>query len=319
MGDGSIGEEKNALEAWKKEAEENKRALEEIQKIAAFSDTLEGYQDFEADHAWDSFAASLEVEDNDVKEADRSGQEAQVFSIRRFVKIAAVLVVILGSFFVVNSFLHTPTSEEIFTAIEYSAEHEILEFDLSDGTEITLDQKSNLQQVGDRNVVLKGRAHFNVQRDEKNQFTIDLPVGQVVVLGTQFTIDATDKETEVYVTEGSVRYEWGQRTLILVAGDLVRVGDNGVSKVKNKDDNYDSWKNQTLIFRDSNMEEVVDALSKHFKKDIIIEDKKKFANCNVFNVFTNSSLTDILNDLSISHGLKYRLQDNKVYIDEAKC
>ena len=80
-----------------------------------------------------------------------------------------------------------------------------------------------------------------------------------------------------------------------------------------------SWKNQRLVFRDDNMVEVIGALKRHFKQDIIIEDKKAFSKCNVMNVFTDKSLNEILNNLANSHGLKYRIQDKKVFIDSSKC
>jgi len=38
LGDGPSGEEKAALDTWKKEAEDNIKALEDIRKIAALSD-----------------------------------------------------------------------------------------------------------------------------------------------------------------------------------------------------------------------------------------------------------------------------------------
>ncbi len=56
MGDGSVGEEKSALEAWKKEAEDNIKALEDMRKIDSLSNSLSGYEDFGVDQAWDDFS-----------------------------------------------------------------------------------------------------------------------------------------------------------------------------------------------------------------------------------------------------------------------
>jgi len=322
MGDGSVGEERSALDAWKKEAEENAKALEEIQKIAAFSSTMTGYKDFNVDSAWDSFSDTL-IDNNgpDQKslntETDTNTKKASIFSIKNFSRVAAVAVLAIGSLFLINMFLN-PKSVEL-APDSYSSTMTLMNFDLADGTQVTLDKNSDLNVLKDREVSLKGRAHFDVQRDESKQFTIDMPVGKVIVLGTEFTIDADDNTTEVFVEEGSVRYELGDRTWTLVAGDLVKVSNNEGVKLRVRDENQDSWKDQRLVFRDNNMVEVVDALSRHFKKDIVIENKKDFTNCNVMDVFTNSTLIDILNGLSKTHGLKFQIRDNKYYIVSAKC
>ena len=322
MGDGSIGEERSALDAWKKEAEENAKGLEEMQKIATLSSTLNGYQDFNADNAWDSFSDTLKEDSATVQlSADSKviteNHKTSIFSLKNLARIAAIAVAVVGSLFLINSILN-PTITEVESKT-YSSSLEMMNLDLIDGTHVTLDKNSDLKVLNDRDVALTGRAHFDVQRNESKQFTIDLPVGSVTVLGTEFTIDADDKTTEVYVSEGSVRYELANQTYTLVAGDLVKVTNNVVTKLKVRNDNINSWKDQTLMFRDNNMVEVVAALSRHFKEAIFIENPKDFANCNVMNVFSNSTLVDILNGLSKTHGLKFQIREDKYYLVSAKC
>ena len=269
MGDGSIGEEKSALEAWKQETESNIKALEEIQKIASLSNSLQGYEDFNTENAWDSFSSKLENNSAPIKSV--KSNSLTIFSLANISRMAAILVVALGSFFVLKHFI-TPSPVAVEDLI-YTSTVKPMDVDLQDGSHVTLDKRSNLKVLDERDVSLIGRAHFDVERNEAKQFKISLPVGEIVVLGTAFTVDATDKTTEVFVSEGSVRYTLGDRTWTLVAGDLVKVNNNEVTVLKGRNDNYDSWKNQRLIFRDNNMVEVVDALARHFKKEIIIENK----------------------------------------------
>ena len=315
MGDGSVGEEKSALEAWKKETEDNIKALDDIRKISTLSNTLNGYEDFDADQEWNFFENKMES--NTPVATNENKKSTAIFSIKNLTRIAAILVVVMGSVFVFNNYLNP--SPDLGLNKSYSATVSSMDFTLSDGSEITLDKNSALDVVAERTVVMKGRAHFDIQRDETKQFKINLPVGNIVVLGTEFTVDADDNTTEIYVSEGSVRYELANRTWVLVEGDLVKVVDNEPIVLKGRNDNYDSWKNQRLMFRDNNMTEVVDALSRHFKKEIIINNKKDFAECNVMNVFTNATLTEILNNLAETHGLEFELRDNKVFIVSAKC
>ena len=316
MGDDSQGEERSALEAWKKEAEENVKALEEIKKIASLSDTLKDYEDFDSENAWESFASTMEEElDVDVSGASKKDKNTRFFSLKRLSQIAAIFVITIGSFFVVNQFLNTEEGPTIYSAVT-----EMTDVNLDDGTQVILDKSASLTATGDRSVEFSGRAYFEVESSENNPFTIDLPLGKVTVLGTEFTIDTDGNSTEVYVEEGTVRYEMANRTWTLVGGQLIRVNSNGEGTVlEGRDDNYNSWKNQKLIFRDNNMQEVVAALSRHFKKDVLIENKKAFTNCNVMNIFTNSSLEDILNGLRETHGLKFEIREDKYYIVSAKC
>ncbi|MDF1696646.1 MAG: FecR domain-containing protein [Saprospiraceae bacterium] len=315
MGDGSIGEEKSTLEAWKKEAEDNMKALEEIKKIASLSNTLEGYEDFNSDEAWAEFESQLNSQEE--KPISKKENKTSVFSIGYLARIAAVLIVVAGSIFIFNTYSQPVTGDEFVS--NYTTTSDILEVNLEDGTNVTLDKMSDLKIVKEREVSLIGRAYFNVSKDPNAKFKIDLPVGNITVLGTEFTVDADEITTEIYVTEGSVRYQLERRTWTLVAGDLVKVVDNEAIVVKGRDENIDSWKNQRLIFRDANMVEVVDALARHFKRDVIIEDETQFKNCNVFDVFTNKSLNQILNGLSDTHGLSYVIRDKKVFIVSAKC
>ena len=316
MGDGSQGEERSALEAWKKEAEENVKALEEIKKIASLSDTLKDYEDFDSDGAWESFASTVEDEiEVEVSESATKDKNTRFFSLKRLSQIAAILVMAIGSYFVVNQFLDNNKEPLTYTAVT-----EMMDVSMNDGTQVSLDKNSNLKVTGERSVEFSGRAFFEVESSEDNPFTIDLPLGKVTVLGTEFTIDTDGNATEIFVEEGTVRYEMANRTWTLVGGQLIKVNSNSEGTVlENRDDNYNSWKNQKIIFRDNNMQEVVAAISRHFKKDVIIENKKAFTNCNVMNTFTNNSLIEILNGLRDTHGLKFEIRGDQYYIVSAKC
>ena len=88
MRDGSLGEEKSSLEAWKEEAEDNIKALEDMRKIASLSSTLIGYEDFNANNAWNSFSSKLE--NNNVNSQSKNNNKTSLFTLRRISQIAAV-------------------------------------------------------------------------------------------------------------------------------------------------------------------------------------------------------------------------------------
>jgi len=320
MGDDSLGDEKSALESWKKEAEENIKALEDIRKISALSEDLKGYQDFDSDAGWDVFEKGLKKEDNiipiNVKSKPEVETKTKQFSFAKWSAVAAIAVLIFGSIFVFNNFNNNSPG---FESIDYASENEVLKQDLVDGTEITLDINTKLRTKDERTVSMKGRAFFDVARDESKQFKINLPVGEITVLGTEFTVVADDLLTEVYVEEGSVAYKFQGNTYTLIAGEFIRVVNNSVEKLSMKDKNYASWKNNRLLFNDNTMSEVVEALTRHFGTEVELKDPKLFRNCNVKTTFDNPNLEQILNEFSTTHSLKYEVHDGKYIVSSSKC
>ncbi len=328
MGDASIGDEKSALDAWKKEAEENMKALADMKKISMLSDTLSGYTDFNEDEAWAAFENKLQEnkdfainKDNELPsnsnqtKTNSDSQKTSVINIKILSRVAAIAVLAFGALFLLNN----QTENNTFEVREYAANQKSMSVDLLDGTEVMLDKKSKLRAKDKRKVSLKGRAFFDVARDESQQFKINLPIGEVTVLGTEFTIVADDNTTEIFVEEGSVAYKFQGTTYTLVAGEFIQVVDNTVERFAMNDDNYSSWKNDRLIFNDNTMNNVVEALSRHFGKEVRLSDPKLFKNCNVKTTFDNSSLEDILNEFSTTHGLKYKVIDNIYIVSSSDC
>ena len=326
MGNDSMGDEKSALESWKKEAEENIKALEDIRKISALSDTLKDYQDFNEDDAWSAFENTLSQTNHkeqtspfeiSVAEVNNNTEKkTSIFSLRNISRVAAIAVIVLGALFIFNS----QNSDEGFIGQDYASEiDKSLDVNLEDGSNVLLDAGSKMRSKDERTVSLKGRAFFDVARDENSQFKINLPVGEITVLGTEFTVVADDKHTEVFVEEGSVAYKFQGATYTLVAGEFIQVVDNNVEKLQMRDGNYSSWKNKRLLFNDNTMSEVVEALSRHFGKVVELKDVKLFKNCNVKTTFDNSSLEDILNEFSTTHGLKYEVKGDTYLVSSSDC
>ena len=326
MGDDSIGDERSALESWKKEAEENIKALADMRKISELSDSLEGYTDFNEDEAWTAFEGSLVEEGNiitlnNASKIDTSttqntnSKKNNIFNLRNLSKIAAIAVLAFGALFLLNN--QTETIE--FQVKDYAANTKSINVDLLDGTSVVLDKDTKLRTKDERTVSLKGRAFFNVARDEEHQFKINLPVGEITVLGTEFTVVADGSTTEIFVEEGSVAYGFQGTTHTLVAGEFIQVVNNNVERFVMNDDNYSSWKNKRLMFNDNTMSEVIEALSRHFGKEVRLKDPKLFINCNVKTTFDDSTLEEILNEFSTTHGLKYELRDSIYIVSSSEC
>jgi len=311
LGGGPSGEEKAALETWKKEAEENIKALEDIRKIAAMSEELKDYHDFDADAAWEqmssitdsSQASNTEKVEPSVEESTK--QEAQVRSIQRWTKIAAAVAMLLAATFAWNNYGSSTTSGEVNEFATLLDETQ--KVDLEDGTSILLDERTKLRSKGDRSVSLKGRAYFDVAKSDKDNFTVNIPQGTITVLGTQFTVVADDKGTEVYLQEGSVKYTFKGKDYILRPGQLLKLIDGTVGIVEAKDRNYASWKDKKITFTDSSMQEVADVLSRHYGEVVELKDPALFKDCNVVGQWNDVTLKELLGELQGIFGLEYAI------------
>lgn len=325
MGDQSIGEEKSALDTWKKEAEDNIKALEDIRKIGELSGTLSGYEDFNEDEAWAQFEqanfSEARIEKNDLIEEPvtdnqlKDKEEAKVFRLNSMIKVAASVVILIGAFFAFNNL--NKSDEFAPQEFAYLAGSESISLD--DGSEVLMDSNAKIRLTAPRTISMKGRASFDVAKSDSKQFTVKVPKGLITVLGTKFTITADNSTTEVYLEEGKINFTFDGRSRDLVPGELLRVVGRGIEVIKVKDVNYSSWKNKTIVFRNSNMEEVATTLSRHFDKQVELKDVKLFKDCSVMHNFIDYSLEEILNELTSTLGLKYELANDKVVIVSSKC
>lgn len=338
MAGSSAREELSAIEEWKKEAVDNMQALNDIKKIADFSDKLKGYTDFDEESAWSHMEAMMETsvsgDQSTVAIAEASVQDqlsspsstledapaidttVKPIGMKWYSKVAAVAVVLLAATFAFSTF--SKTEDAGFVVTEYAADIRE-EINLVDGSVITLDQSARLRARDERAVSLKGRALFDVKTDVTDPFEVKLPVGTIEVLGTQFSVIAERDLTEIYLVEGSVRYTLADRAYMLNPGECLRVINGSVEIAQMKDKNYNSWSNDKLVFDDNTMQEVVETLSRHFAESVELKDGKQFRSCNVKTSFDSYDLVEILNEFVTTHGLQYEKQGNKYIVTGSKC
>jgi ferric-dicitrate binding protein FerR (iron transport regulator) len=99
--------------------------------------------------------------------------------------------------------------------------------ELSDGSIIQLNANSSLSYLSEfeedeRKVAIKGEAFFEITKDEKRPFIVDLQDELYVkVLGTSFNVKSIDGDsiTEVYVKTGKVEFGNLENKLLLVPGE----------------------------------------------------------------------------------------------------
>ncbi len=132
--------------------------------------------------------------------------------------IAAVAAVLLLFFGIYNMF----DTDLVNSSTSFGEQKTVV---LLDGSKVTLNAKSSLHYSSKkwklkREVFLDGEAFFKVKKGQK--FTVNTNNGNVTVLGTQFTVNATDDYFEVVCYEGSVRVTSNDVAVILKPKEFYR-------------------------------------------------------------------------------------------------
>ena len=153
---------------------------------------------------------------------------------------------------------------------------------LPDGTNATLSPGSSLKfrMKETREVKMDGKVYFDVARDESRPFEVDADGAFVRVLGTEFMVEESDKETvRVYVAEGKVLFARNSRTegVILTEGMGACLGsDVSVPVVEDTGDvNSIAWQRGTFIFDQTPLKDVLDCLSDYYHVSFAATDLSK--------------------------------------------
>ena len=271
-------EEKQMIEDWKNSSEENLLIFKNAEKVWKSLDLLQEMKTYDAGMA-------MRKVNNKIGKSVPSVHKGFIFYWQR---IAAVLLlpVLIGS--MVFFFFSGPRSgndsivwQTISTPPGLKSQTR-----LPDGTKVWLNSDSRLSYpscfTGDeRNVKLEGEAYFEVVKNERQPFYVDLGNLGIEVTGTTFNaINYTDEnQTEVILASGKVRLVRpnGERRQEITEMDqgqkAVFRKSSGKISLENADtEKYISWIDGRLIFRDDDMTEVVKKLSRWFNVEIQIAD-----------------------------------------------
>jgi len=182
----------------------------------------------------------------------------------------------------------------------YKTTAETKQVQLKDGSEVLMNSNTTLTVAKsfnkkERRVTLAGEAFFEVTKDPAKTFTVETNDFDVKVVGTSFNVLATSTAQEVLVQSGivSVSSKGGEgRTVIMKKGDFLNFAESPETVVQTEDENYMSWKTNTLTFTDASIEDVKNALERHFSEPVDMTAIK--LDCNLTATFTEQELSEVL-------------------------
>jgi transmembrane sensor len=273
-------------------------------------------------------------------------------------KIAAVIMIpIMAS--AIYYYFHRYTPQEHVLYREITSSYGVrTKLDLPDGTEVWLNSNSKLKfperfNNEKREVFLSGEAFFNVAKDIRKPFYVNLGELSVKAIGTSFNVAAYQKENtyettlisgEIYLVKHSskdkevliCKMSPNQHTVynkdvekIILYEEVVREKNNikkneKMIKLKGKSANigmlnenkYTSWINGKLIFRNDPMDFIAKQLNRWYNVDIQLQDTLLY-DFRYTATFTDESLEQVLELLSLSAPIEYKIINSKIKEDNS--
>ncbi len=229
-------------------------------------------------------------------------------------RVAAVLVIIVGSFYIYKS-VSNPFS------FVYSVNNEIVllergqmkRMDLPDGSKVWLNADSKLRYfdnnlVNEREVYLEGEAYFEVARDERRPFQIHVENSVVKVLGTKFNVRGYPGMGKVVTTVVSGLVEFRKNTEKV----LLPANSHGIYNKKDKTlkmsvcdtKDVNAWIDGKLVFKSSKLSDIAEELERRYDVEINLNESLK--NKIITASFKEENVEKVLNLLSLTNEFKYK-------------
>ena len=304
-------EEQQELRAWLDEKPENRREFEEYQKVWGLSAASKEVADFQGRQEWKKLEARIEKDSY----SQSGGREIPFWKSRPFAVAASVsfLLICTLMLFLINFKGNTDL------IVQESGERQLLVM-LPDGSEVWLNRESVLSypqdfEAGERRVQLSGEAFFEVEKNPAKPFVVKTDKAAVKVLGTSFNVKAFEQAavTEVYVRSGKVRMhviEEEEKEVVLTPGDKgFLYKSTATLRVEREDSpNVLAWKEKRLIFKKTELKEVVATLEEYFSVNIRVTNPA-LLQCRFTSSFEDPELEEVVEVLR--HALNVEINTDK--------
>ena len=309
---GVTKEECDVVEAWLKEGERNVSHLEKLKTTWQLAGALETFSKIDVDRNWAATKSRLGIDQPERK---------QRFLLPNIWRYAATILLLAAI-----TFLVVRLADQKPEMLNITANRDATELELPDGTKVWLMAGTQLSypatfSSGQRLIELNGEGFFEVVHNEDKPFIVQTSLTKTEVLGTSFNLRGYKDEhtSELVLVSGKVRFSSSEEELILAPGEKVVMQEDGkLAKSMNTDLNFMAWKNRTLIFENTRMEQVVKDITKLYKIQLNIQDAP-LKTCPLTTRFENESLEDILETIKLLFGVEISQNGNVYTIAGGGC
>lgn len=193
---------------------------------------------------------------------------------------------------------------------------------LPDGTTVWLNSESSLTypvafKGQQRKVKLKGEAYFEVAKNKQMPFVVETNKMTANVLGTHFNINSYQDNPDIKTTllEGSVRISNERSSVVLIPGEQAIAGHSGsnIRTRKADTDQVIAWKNGYFIFRDDNIREVMNQISRWY--DVEVEYRGNMQHKNFGGIYSkNKDINELLQGLELTGNIHFKIEGRRIIV-----
>ena len=198
---------------------------------------------------------------------------------------------------------------------------------LADGTLVWLNTASSLKYPtaftgNERTIALTGEAYFDVKHNAGRPFTVRTKDLTVNVLGTGFNVSAyeDDEFSNVVLVKGSVALNAngavGTPATKLTPGNMAsfQIGAGRIAVTTVKTDEYVSWKDGYLIFRQAPLVQIVKRISRYYNVNINTSDLVHSDETFSGRLDLQNNIEDIMNLVCLGTSYLYLPKEQKLVI-----
>jgi ferric-dicitrate binding protein FerR (iron transport regulator) len=192
---------------------------------------------------------------------------------------------------------------------------------LADGTGVWLDALSSVRfptafPRDERMVEVTGQAYFEVAKDVHRPFRVRCGNQVVQVLGTQFNINSYNRmDLQTTLVEGAVKVAVKNSASFILnkPGQQTRANDGVVKLVEAVDvDEVMAWKDGRFQFNGSNVEQIMDQISRWYNLDIVYKDK--INETFVADIKRDLPVSKLLALLEMTKQIRFVIEGNKITV-----
>lgn len=230
----------------------------------AYQSVSQAWQDFDSPEQMEHLADAMQRKklDDDIKRRSK---------VASFAKMAAVVVLSFCILFGYQSWQQQP----LMHSVQSSQVGHVVGQYLSDGTQLTLDARSDVEITYYRNkrlVKLKqGQAVFDVVKDQDRPFVVESTNARITVRGTRFLVNMVDQKTYIAVDHGKVQVQalnhnghQAENIILLSNGQVAEVkSGQSPAKLNRNASNMFAFTQGQLVFEDATLNEVAETISRY--------------------------------------------------------
>jgi len=248
-------------------------------------------------------------------------------SIKYYSSIAALIIVLICSgvtmYYLNHSFSPLNKCHELYHLYAQKGQKAMMK--LPDGTVLWLNSDSKIvfdsqYNTTARIITLSGEAFFKVAKNPHKKFIVRCNGVNIEALGTQFNVKgyASDREVTTTLEHGKVKVFSHRQSVILAPMDVARYNTDKDILQKSKIEDLEAtnyWRYNSIVFNSEELESIAKTIERMYNVKVEIKNKN-LKNIKFSGTIRNKSLENILQVLSSTYLLKYKIEGNVVSIYE---